>query len=337
MQYSPQQVVQLIRAVPWKPNSCIRMFWVRHAEGSRNDMAQELWTWIDKEAVVPMVLRAASFKDANAVLADAMELFEANRVRIEPLAANAPVCITFLILSKDDFRLVNASSPIELPDWFPVQPASTTFFSVNDLGQAAEVKPLNFPEARMDHVAEMLFELESALCHKLTDIYASDAGRVALCVDALQPSGPKCADAQDTLRLFSEHLSGAEADPRAYRPNAADKSKFLAARILKLVLGHPPKQLATAAEELSRNLHGSGSIVLKPTFFAVMWRPANKMSVDATNWHAILVAFFQAYQLMNAHAHAGEFPAYAVTLQYANSLNLRQFLRDAKDFVESLQ
>lgn len=67
-----------------------------------------------------------------------------------------------------------------------------------------------------------------------------------------------------------------------------------------------------------------------------MWRPSNKTTLEATNWHAILVAFFQAYQLMNAHAHAGEFPAYAVALQHYNSVNLRQFLLDAKDFVESL-
>ena len=102
------------------------------------------------------------------------------------------------------------------------------------------------------------------------------------------------------------------------------------------MLGHPPKQLASAAEELSRNLYGSNATALKPTFFAVMWRPANKMSVEATNWHAILVVFFQTYQLMNAYAHAGEFPAYPAALQYANSLNLREFLRDARDFVESL-
>lgn len=337
MNYSSQQILQLVRAVPWRPNSCIRMFWVRYAEGSRDEIAAQLWTWVGKEAVVPMVLRTASFKDANAVLADAMDLFVANRMHIEPLAADAPELMTFLILSKEEFRLVNASSPIELPDWFPVLPASSTFFSVNDLGQSAEIKPLNFPEARMDHVGEMLFQLESAICDKLKEIYANDAGRIALCVDALQPNTPKCIDAQDSLQLFSAHLAAAAGDPRAYRPNAAATSKFLAARILKLVLGHPPKQLATTAEELSRNLHGSGAIALKPTFFAVMWRPANKMSVEATNWHAILVAFFQAYQLMNAHAHAGEFPAYAVALQYANSLNLRQFLRDAKDFVDTLQ
>lgn len=284
-----------------------------------------------------MILRTGGFKDADAVLADSMELFEVNRARIEPLSADIPERMTFLILSKEDFRLVNASSPIVLPDWFPVQPTAETYFSVNDLGQMAEIKPLNYREARMDNIAEMLFELEYAICYKFSEIYATDAGRVALCVDALQPSGPKCVDAQNTLTLFTTHLAAAAGDPRAYRPNAADRSKFLAARILKLVLGHPPKQLATAAEDLSQNLHGSGATALKPTFFAVMWRPANKMSVEATNWHAILIAFFQAYQLMNAHAHAGEFPAYSIALQYANSLNLRQFLRDAKEFVETLQ
>jgi len=336
MQYTPQQVHQLVRAVPWNTKCFIRMLWVRHADGARDAMAEQLWTWIDKEAVVPLVLRGSGFKYANSVLADAMELFEANRQHIEPLGADAPERITFLVLSKDDFRLVNASSPIDLPNWFPVRPATSTFFSVDDLGHAAEIEPLNLPDARMEHIAELLFELELAICDKLVELHAQEPARVAACVDALNPSGTKSADAEAALSLFSAHLA-ATLDPRAYRPNAADKSKFLAARILKLVLGHPPKQLANAAEELSRNLQGSGATALRPTFFAVMWRPANKMTVEATNWHAILVAFFQAYQLMNAHAHAGEFPAYPVALQYASSLDLRQFLRDAKDFVEALR
>lgn len=337
MRYTPQQVFQLVQAIPWKTTSCIRMFWLRHADGARNELAQQLWTWIGKEAVVPMVLRAPSFKDANSVLADAMDLFVAHRERIEALKTDTPEKITFLILSKDDFRLVNAGSPIELPDWFPVSPSRETFFAVDDLGHAAEVKPLNLPDARMDHVAEMLYELELAIYDKLNEIHATQPARAALCVDALQPGGPKCVDAQPTLSLFSTHLAAVGNDPRAYRPNAADDSKFLAARICKLVLNQSPKQLAATAKDLAKHTSGSAGMALKPTFFAVMWRPANKMSIETTNWYAILVGFFQAYQLMNAHAHAGEFPAYAVALQYANALNLRQFLRDAKDFVETLQ
>jgi hypothetical protein len=335
MKYEPQQIGQLVRAVPWSTTSCIRLFWVRHADGARDAFALQISPWIDKEAVVPLVLRSGGFKDANSVLSDALALFEENRARIEALASQQPERLTFIILSKEDFRLVNASSPIELPSWFPLRPATQTFFSITDLGHKAEVEPLNFPAARMDHVAELLFSLEEAIVCKLWEVYGRDPERVNRFVEALQPGAPRSLDAKESLELFSAHLSAA-GDPRTYRPNAADKSKFLAARILKVLLNSTPKQVAALAEELGQNLPGSGTPALKPTFFAVMWRPGSKITTDATNWHAIMVAFFQAYQLMNAHAHAGEFPAYAVSLQYANSLNLRRFLSDARDFVDSL-
>lgn len=335
MQYTPDQIIQLIGVVPWQSDSCIRLFWVRHAEGARDELALRLSVWIDREAIVPLVLRTIGFKDANAVLSDAMALFEANRTKIEALASEQPERLTFLILSKEDFRLVNASSPIELPVWFPLHPSTQTYFSVRDLGQSAELKPLNFPQARMDHVAELLFELEQAIVNKLWEIYATDPNRIIRFVDALRLNGSKGEDARGELEIFSNHLASVE-DPRAYRPNAADKSQFLAARIIKLSHSATPKQVAAAGTELGKSLYNSGAATLKPTFFAVMWRPSNKTPLETTNWHSILVAFFQAYQLMNAHAHAGEFPAYAVTLQYSNSMNLRQFLVDAKNFVESL-
>ncbi|MEK2600904.1 hypothetical protein [Burkholderia arboris] len=335
MEYTKERVRELVQAVPWISNTRIRLFWLRHANGSRDELAAQLSAEIGTEAIVPLVLRAIGFKDANAVLADVQALFEINRPLLESLSQNFYERLTVLVISKEDFRLVNASSPITLPDWFPICPALDTYFSVADLGQAAEVKPLNCPEARLDHVAQLLFELEEALVQKLLTVYEAEPARVGRFVDALQPSGEKGKDAQTSLAVFKEHIS-AVADARAYRPNAAEKSKFLAARMLKLVLSNSPKQISTAAEELSKSLTGSDSTELKPTFFAVMWRPANKTPVGTTNWHAILIAFFQAYQLMNANAHAGEFPSFAVALQYSTSINLRQFLGSAKDFIESL-
>jgi len=270
MRYTREQVIELVGVVPWHPDSCIRLFWLRHTEGSREKLALQLSAWIGREAIIPLVLRTAGFKDANAVQADALTLFEANRNEIEALTSNQPERLTFLILSKEDFRLVDASSPIELPGWFPLCPLTETHFSVSDLGQSAELKPLNFPQARMDHVAELLFELEQAIVNKLWEAYATDPERIGRFLDALLLNGPKGGEARDSLELFSAHLASVE-DPRAYRPNAADKSKFLAARIIKLILGATPKLVANAGEELGRNLHGSGATCLKPTFFAVMW------------------------------------------------------------------
>jgi hypothetical protein len=337
MEYTHSRVIELIQAVPWRGSGCIRIFWLRHTNGSRDELAAQLSQRFGTEAVVPLVLRSAAFNNANAVLSDVMSLFEANRPLLESLNQEGFLLdrLTVLILSKEDFRLVNASSPITLPDWFPICAATHTYFSINDLGQTAEIKPLNCPEARLDNVAQLLYELEVAIVQKLTDVYLADSARVTRFIDGLHLGGGPGIDAQTCLEVFTNHVDSV-GDARAYRPNAADKSKFLAARFLKMVLNSSPKQLAVAADTLSKSLAGSDAYELKPTFFAVMWRPANKMQLDVTNWYAILLAFFQAYQLMNANAHAGEFPPYAVALQHATSVNLREFLVSAKDFIHSL-
>lgn len=336
MEYTQSRILELVQNVPWIGSGCIRLFWVRHTNGSRDKLAEQLSTQIGPEAVIPLILRTAGFNNANTVLSDVMDLFEANKPLLERLAQNNPEKLTVLVLAKEDFRLINASSPITLPDWFPVSPGMHMSFSISDLGLTAEVKPLNCPEARLENVAQLLFKLETAIVQKLREAYDADPTRAGQFIDALTLGGPKGNDSQQTLEVFEKHIQSI-GDARAYRPNAADKSKFLAARILKLVLSSSPKQLAAAAEEFSKSLKDSDGFELKPTYFAVMWRPANKLPLATTNWHAILVAFFQAYQLMNANAHAGEFPAYAVTLQHATSMNLRSFLTDAETFVQSLK
>lgn len=335
MKYTQSRVLELVQAVPWRSNACIRLFWLCHPHGSRDELAAELTTQIHAEAVVPLILRTAGFNNANTVLSDVMDLFIENQALLEGLTQQHPDRLTVLILAKEDFRLVNAGSPITLPDWFPVSPGKHSSFSISDLGQSAEVKPLNCPEARLDNIAELLFELESTIVQKLSEVYGTAPNRASQFIESLITGGPNSIDVQSNLSIFEQHI-GSISDARAYRPNAADKSKFLAARALKLVLNSSPKQLATAAEGLGKSFIGSDGHELKPTFFAVMWRPANKMPLATTNWHAILIAFFQAYQLMNANAHAGEFPSYAVTLQHVTSVNLRQFLSNARDFVQSL-
>lgn len=126
-------------------------------------------------------------------------------------------------------------------------------------------------------------------------------------------------------------------DPRAYRPNAAKEVKSLISRLLKLVLNNSPKQLSALAQSLAECFGNSGNIRLKPTLFAVMLRPASKMSVEAANWHAIMLAFYQAYQLMNSAAHAGEYPHYSVSLQFVSFVDLRSFLAAACQYVDGLE
>lgn len=337
MRYTHESVAHLIQSVNWNSSGCIRLFWLRHTDGARDDLAQELFLRFNSEAVVPLVLRSAGFTNANSVLSDVTALFEKNRVILESLSQSH--CdlthLTILILAKDDFKLINVSSPITLPEWFPICAGNHTSFSIRDLGLTAELEPVNCGEARIEHVSELLYQLEFALVEKITEISITDLPRAIKFVNSLQTGGNLYAEISEPLSEFSRHLTSVS-DPRSYRPNASSTSKFLSARILKLALNSSPKQLAIVAADLEKCFLGADDIEIKPTFFAMMWRPANKLSIQTTNWLAILVMFFQSYQLMNASAHAGEFPRYAVTLQHATSVNLRIALTEAADFIRAL-
>lgn len=326
----------MVKTIPWSGGAVIRLFWVRYSNGARAEFASSLSTQFDGEVVLALVVRKHSFFNANAVLSDVVSLFDESRTAIEAIACQGVERLTILLIGKDDFRLVQAASQINLPDWFPVCAGLEKSFVISDLAQTAEATPLNCPEARIDHLSELFFGLEAALVHKLREIYDAAPSRVAQFGQALQLTpAPSASDMRTHIELFEGHIASI-ADPRAYRPNAGGDSKFLSARLLKVVLNSSPKQLGIVANAMASSMLGSGATELKPTFFAIAWRPAAKMTVAQSNWHGILVALFQSYQLMNSSAHAGEYPAYPVALQHSTSLNLRGYLVQATQFVENL-
>lgn len=336
MDYEQERVWEMVKAIPWSGGAVIRLFWVRYSNAARADFASNLATQFNGEAVLALVVRKHSFFNANAVLSDVVSLFDESRTEIEALTCRGVERLTVLLIGKDDFRLVQAASQITLPDWFPVCGGLEKSFVISDLAQTAEAVPLNCPEGRIDHVSELFFGLEAALVQKLREIYETDPDRVARFGDALQLTpAPSASDMRAHIELFERHIASIF-DPRAYRPNAAADSKFLSARLLKVALNNSPKQLGIIANTMASSMLGSGASELKPTFFAIAWRPAAKMTVAQSNWHGILVALFQAYQLMNGSAHAGEYPAYPIALQHSTSLNLRGYLVQARQFVEGL-
>lgn len=336
MDYEQRRVWEMVKTIPWNGGAVVRLFWIRYSNGARAEFASSLATQFDGEAVLALVVRKHSFFNANAVLSDVVSLFDESRAEIEALACTGVERLTILLIGKDDFRLVQAASQITLPDWFPVCAGLEKSFVISDLAQTAEAAPLNCPEARIDHVSELFFGFEAALVRKLREIFDADPDRAAQFGLALQlASAPSASEMRAHIELFEEHIASI-ADPRAYRPNAAADSKFLSARLLKLALNNSPKQLGTIANAIASSMLGSDTNELKPTFFAIAWRPAAKMTVAQSNWHGILVALFQAYQLMNGSAHAGEYPAYPVALQHSTSLNLRGCLVQARQFVEGL-
>ncbi|MGJ7535188.1 hypothetical protein [Variovorax sp. ZT5P30] len=333
MEYTPDRIIELVSGIDWKDGNVLRIFWVRCSMGSRAELAESVRGVIDGEAVVPLVVRGPTFLSANAVLADVHEIFDENKSEFEKIDSKTVRRVTALLLAKDDFRMPQGGSPITLPDWFPVLPGRETFFHIADLGLAAEERMLDCADARIEQVSKLTFELEASIVGRLSYLLGHNRTALQKFMDTAH-GGP----VPDCVRALDDYQRNLDAvlDQWKYRPNAATDATSLVSRLLKLTLNNSPKQLGAFGKTFASCFDVPRSPKLKPTFFAAMLRPAAKMDDTTANWHAIMLAFYQAYQLMNGAAHAGEYPRYSVALQFANSVNLRTFLLEAREHVDLL-
>jgi hypothetical protein len=333
MDYTKERVWELLQLVRWRDEAVIRLFWLKYADAKRENFADSLAARFGSECVHALVVRKHSFFNANAVLSDVLDLLDENRDSVEAVGNSGAEKLTILLIAREDFRLVQAASEITLPTWFPVCAGLERSFFISDLGQAAEESPLNCAEARISSVSELLFELEASLVTKLREVHGTDPARALQFVQSIQLNPqPAISDVAPHLDAYEAHVESI-LDPRAYRPKADER--YLCARIIKLALNGSPKQLGDRALATAAAMPNSAAFQLRPSIFAIAWRPAAAMVRSQANWHAIFVGMFQAYQLMNGSAHAGEYPTYPVALQHAMSLNLRSFLTQSREFVDA--
>lgn len=335
MQYTPERAKELISQLPWTNGEKLRVLWLRLSGEGRRDFGARLQCVQGDEAIVPVILREPGFVSANAVMSDVNRLIDVNRSDIERIPTEGLKRFSLVILAKDDFRLPQIGSPIILPTWFPVLGGVESSFRIGDLAQQSEVSMLNCPEIRVEHLAELIFDLESALVERLHELRMLRPDKVSLFIKSacgVAGSDQETAALVDAFRL---HLHGVGSNPRAYRLDAS-RMTSLATRLVRVVLSNSPKELAKQSSGLAANIGDTGIISIKPSLIAAMLRPGTRLEVAQANMHAILVSLYQAYQLMNGAAHAGEYGNYPISLLYSTSNDLRRFLVDAARFIRSL-
>lgn len=335
MQHTPERTRELISLLPWTPGERLRVLWLRLSDEGRRSFASRLDCVQGGEAIVSVILREPGFVSANAVLSDVSRLIDVNREAIERVPTEGLEKLSLVILSKDDFRLPQIGSPIVLPSWFPILRGLESSFRICDLVQQAEVSMLNCPEVRSEHLAELVLDLETALVERLCAMQSSRPGEMSKFIQvACGVVGPN-GEAVALVDEFRAHVDAAAANPRVYRPDGSRMSS-LATRLIRLVLNNSPKDLAKHAGSLASNIGDTGVVSIKPSLIAAMMRPGSRLEVAQANMHSVLLSLYQAYQLMNGSAHAGEFGAYPVSLLYATSSDARRSLLDAARFVRSL-
>lgn len=326
--YTPARVVELVDQCD---NPGLIVFWISLSEGSRDDFAAALIGVREHRFLVPIVMRAARFTDANAVMSDLARTILENKDKFD--AARDAGCVgsvAILLIAKEELRLPQVSSPVDLPDWFPNGGGKTTYCRICDLGQTAEVVLLNAAEARTDDMADALFYLERALADRLA---TGDPASVEKLLKRATKSGGLSAGLLVTLQGHADHIKSVKS-PRGYRPSVAD-GKGLAAQLILIILKTPSSEWSAVAHELADALQLDDFDDIGSNLLAILFRPIGKQRISVRNAHLIMLSVFGAYQFITGAAHAGEYPKLPATLIYSVSVDLRRSIRAATMIVES--
>ncbi|KKY58926.1 hypothetical protein ACDH60_24525 [Pseudomonas ficuserectae] len=331
MELDAVTITNLLGSVGWETSTNLRLFWIKIPHGSRDALAVDLRAVDDTQIIVPVVLREPLFLSANAVMSDFSRLLESNRQSFESLKVRPGQGITVVLLLKESFNLSQISSPVILPRWFPIQGGVETYLHISDLLWCAETELLNCSGAQIALMSSSLFELESSIVERLRQVSLVHPGKVRALLDTINQGGGGTVAMLDG---FSATLNSVK-DPKGYRPNSKTKNSFISL-VLAQVLKSSPGQLSSLAEKFQEAVADISTEQLRPTLFGIMLRPSNETLIPTKNWHSLMLATFQVYQLMNASAHAGEYPKYPVSLISSNARDLLEFLVIANKYVAFL-
>ena len=323
---SPERAIQLISQASWLDNDVLRVFWLQ-VDGSRDQMAESLRATLGREEVFAVIVRDDSFKIANRILADLNLLLESCREQLTQAKESRAQRVTIVALVKESFSKAQVGSPITLPAWFPIRPGLHTHLYITDLLGLANGTLLSGPEAQIDRVAELVFNLERALVDALQTLQTADPSRAAGFLGKLMDKSN--IDVAQRIDKYRTHLNGIGL-PRGYRPNASEATNSIVSDMLRLVLSRSIDDTAKVAKQLDSHLP-KGQRILKPSYLGVALRPRGAHAVGTRNWYALLVGVYQSYQVMNAAAHAGDYGLYAPALVHYSSCDLQLFLEDAHD------
>ncbi|HCR2225599.1 TPA: hypothetical protein ONE13_004718, partial [Enterobacter asburiae] len=208
MKLDAKTIKELIDSIAWENKQQIRLFWLRINDIPRNEIAREIVRLDKDNAILPLILREPLFVSANAILSDFVKLIETNRTNFDKVSLNSDGKLTIILLLKDDFKLSQVSSPVNLPHWFPILGGLEIFLKISNLIQTADVGLLHCPEARIETLAELLYEMENMIVQRLRYVADLDSGKARSLIDLLfTENAPKTDIAITSFEEFLNSIS----------------------------------------------------------------------------------------------------------------------------------
>jgi hypothetical protein len=304
----------------------VSIYWIA-VSGSRTAFADEVNAHLRGFPAAAIVVRGVRFENPNCVFDDFVTLVRDEREAIERelRGSEDDGACGIVLVGRSELRLTQASSPVPLPEWFPVAGGTTVTSRIEDVSWTTEA-PLDGELARIGSLCQLLFELDGVLLHVL-DARQNDRRSTQSLFDRIRREDESVTDLLDVAHRARRDVR----NPTAYRPSVRDRQTILA-RLWFLVQSEKPDGLLASAKSLQRALGVPPDVneSWHETLVAVLSRPANRDPDEGARFvRNVLLTLAAGSQLITAAAHADVYRAYPIPLVRATSHDLRCGLSDA--------
>ncbi len=320
----PGTIVDAIRRSRLQDTQPLSVFWVWIATG-RDDVVRELVRLRGALPIVPLKLSTQGFVNPDSVMKDVRDVLDSARRQIQELkeVAREQQGIDLVLISRRELRLADTSSPIVLPEWFPVSSAQTATVRIEDLTWSATVA-LSDRASGLDDLRRILYEVDRALLARLEQSRQSDhrlTGSfwdLALSIGATGGVGEEMERIRNTLNSIR--------NPTGYRPSTS-KNPTVVGRLWAHANRTAPDRLQKTANALTKALDIGQVYDDDASLVAVLNRPSNPIGDARVRWSFALIATLRsACQLVTAAAHDDSYPEFPTVLLRSTSLDIRRFL-----------
>lgn len=328
---NPEQIVEEIcrRRERGHGVAALNVYWAT-LTGDRDDFRSEMQQVRGRLPIVPWILREPGlFRDPNAVMNDVMFILNDLKQRIIEITeyARQRGGIDLVILARNELRLAITSSPILLPDWFPLTPGQIVTARIDDLTWSVNV-PMSDEVIALDELRRILYELDSLMVVRIREILEKDHRRVqAFSSYILREKEDGIGEVLDSIGKSLEEVK----NPAGFRPSTQRNSTIIGRLWFKANNSSPDKlprlskALASALQVDDLDISDRGD-----SLAGVLNRPTNPIGDGGTRWcFHLLVTLRSACQLATAAAHADDYPLFPDVLLRSVSRDLRQFLDGA--------
>ena len=323
---SPSTIADSLRSFHQEQNEDIAAFWIE-STSSRRQLAAELQSLTEDLPVLVTTVVRDRFTDPNGIVDDLSLTIKENEAWFTPERRELVIRdqkFSVVLVSKRPLGVPQISSPVSLPDWFPLWPGRlltaniTSVFSSITISLASQDLPLAA-------INSALFALEQSLCDRLEAVLRSAPFASEPLMAVVSGSASSPASLADLIASSRKGLQSRTGDE--FRPGGAADSGFIVSKLSRIWRDSHPNTRQKLAEHTAEALGMSETCTIDIQFSLTALLTRGKEKLPTVPDHIkfsrnLMVTVSDVVQFINGIHHADEFPQFpaVLTITFATEL-----------------